>query len=324
MIDDLFGKCSNLRQVRAIHNGFDKGYSFATDEKVWEVDRNTGSRTISVHERKFASLQEILSSKTSMSLAPPENMPGWAMSYTYGLQLHHDGGAYLAHRLETASSLLDPRINSVYIRDIRVELDDLARLVVARQVDADSDTATLPISHLQACRVMAYDIRQFAVFAEAVGSSLKVLQLRDWDETRLFPPAWGMNRPGITLVDLGDMVDAIHDNLTNLGAISFVMGASRNDTSIMIPDNEVRLSSRPYLSCDRPLQKVDVTFSECFGGDPASHYARLPMLAIARNLACIADERTKVTLRCVTSQGPCRLLPEQTKLVARLIKYFRT
>jgi len=111
--------------------------------------------------------------------------------------------------------------------------------------------------------------------------------------------------------------------MTNFTAFSFVIGGSVDNTSRLIQDADIRLSTRDYLRSGRTLQTIDVTFSETFGGDPLTVYRGLPMIGIARNLACIADAQTRVILRCVTSQGPARVLLESTKLVMRMIRYFR-
>ena len=322
MVDGLLEKCPNLRRIRAVQPNNDYGYSYAKTQTVWECDRETGLKTVSIFEHKSASFSDIIQGKLESPSSQLVRIPGWTVRYNLAINLVQGDRTPLAGEFNAAWSSIPPGINAVLICDTRLTLDDLARLLTTRNALANGREKVVLINHVQACRV-GYDIRQFVSFAEAVGPSLKILQLRDWDEQNAFPPSWGMARPGISLMDLGDLIDAIHDNMPILEGVSFVMsGFIENSVNVML-DEYTRLSDRPYLPNNRVLQKIHITFSEVFGGDPATAFVHLPLIAIARNLAVIANERTRVNLQCVTSSTPHRALPVQSALLTRLIQYFR-
>jgi hypothetical protein len=201
------------------------------------------------------------------------------------------------------SGNFDPRVSRLDVGTLGMDLIRLGRLIEGRM-----KTGGQPITEIRCADTPAFTLDQFTVFADKAGRHLERLMLCSYDTGDI----------GLSTLDLSSIVSIVRDKFPSLTVLHLELAGYPNPNGLPPEDHTIPISTSTY---DGVLRKVTIDLKEGyrFGEYPGD----VPLLAIARNLACLGCPECQYELRIPDEQDYRMDTWDFSKRLAAFVKFFQ-
>lgn len=197
----------------------------------------------------------------------------------------------------------DPRVSGLDVGTLGMDLTRLGRVIEAR-----IKTGEQPITELRSIDTPSFTLDQFAVFADKAGSRLERLLLCDYDVGVI----------GLSTLDLSSIVGIVRDKFPILTVLHLELAGYPNPNDLPPEDHTIPISTSTY---DGVLRKVTIDLKE---GTRFNEYpGDVPLLAIARNLACLGGPECEYELRIRDEQDYRLDIWDFSTRLTAFVKFFQ-
>jgi hypothetical protein len=224
----------------------------------------------------------------------------------YGRRRWHDTPFLQKYLDWLLSGRMDPRVNRLRLHAFELDLDTVRRILEAR-----TKVGEQPITELSTCSIVPFTADQFTMFGKQAGTDLERVELLHDADMR--------SDPLISTLDLSRVVDTITDSFPNLTIV--LLHLSGRVGHHVPHDYVIPISTRPY---DGKLRRVSILLHEEWIFE--EYQGDVPLLAIARNLACLGGPgcHYEILLRQDEGDGSAFDMGDCSSDLRSLILYFKT